>query len=87
MKLQQHLPNAQIDVEDLTGTQDHYRVVVVSDMFSGKSLLQRHQLINDILKEELKGPIHALSIQANTNEEWKSKQQALPTSKPKGISL
>ncbi|XP_068107721.1 bolA-like protein 1 [Hyperolius riggenbachi] len=52
------------------GSETHFKVVVVSDVFNGKSLIQRHRLVNDLLKEELAGPVHALSIQAKTPEQW-----------------
>lgn len=86
--LQNGLPKAVIEVEDLTGTQDHYRVVIVCDDFLGKSLLQRHQLVNEILKEPLKGPIHALSIQAHTSQEWQARAASVSSSaKPQGIKF
>jgi BolA protein len=45
------------------GTGDsHFRILVVSDVFSGKSRIERHRLINDLLKDELAGGIHALAL-------------------------
>ncbi|GFQ92535.1 bolA-like protein 1 [Trichonephila clavata] len=46
------------------GSASHIRVILVSPMFNNKNLVQRHRLVNAALKEELKGPIHALSIDA-----------------------
>ena len=41
----------------------HFEVqLVVSGVFSGKTLLQRHRLVNEVLAEELKEAIHALTI-------------------------
>ncbi|KAM4013470.1 bolA-like protein 1 [Anomaloglossus baeobatrachus] len=51
-------------------SETHFKVVVVSDAFRGKSLIQRHRLVNDLLKDELAGPVHALSIQAKTPQQW-----------------
>ena len=51
-------------------SESHFKVVIVSSAFDEKSRIQRHQMINAILKDELKGPIHALSIQAHTVAEW-----------------
>jgi BolA protein len=36
----------------------------VSDVFKGKSRLERHRMINGILSSELAGGVHALAIQA-----------------------
>jgi len=47
----------------------HFRVVVVSEKFAGKSLVERHRQINTILKDELAGPVHALAIKALTPDE------------------
>jgi BolA protein len=52
----------------------HFRVVAVSETFSGQSRIERHQLINTVLAEELASQIHALSIQAFTPEEWRAKE-------------
>jgi BolA family transcriptional regulator, general stress-responsive regulator len=43
----------------------HVSVAVVSELFAGKSSLQRHRLVNDALKDLLaSGAIHALQIAA-----------------------
>ncbi|XP_018086880.1 bolA-like protein 1 isoform X2 [Xenopus laevis] len=52
------------------GSETHFKVVVVSESFLGKSLIQRHRLVNELLKDELAGPVHALSIQAKTPQQW-----------------
>ena len=52
------------------GSESHFKVVIVSSKFERKSLLQQHQLINQVLAEDLAGPIHALSIQAKTPAQW-----------------
>ena len=40
----------------------HFRVYIVSDRFEGKSRIDRHRLVNEILAEELAGPVHALAV-------------------------
>ena len=42
----------------------HFRVLVMSPEFAGKSRVARHRLVNDTLAAELKGQVHALAIQA-----------------------
>lgn len=46
------------------GGETHFRVYIVSQAFAGKSRVERHRLINDILADELKGSVHALAIHA-----------------------
>ncbi|NOQ13684.1 MAG: BolA/IbaG family iron-sulfur metabolism protein [Methyloprofundus sp.] len=42
----------------------HYHVLIVADAFTGKSLVQRHQLIYKALGDLMKHEIHALGIEA-----------------------
>ncbi len=44
--------------------ESHFRVHIVAEGFAGKSRVECHRLINDVLKDELAGPIHALAIKA-----------------------
>ena len=76
--VESHISAAQVRVEDLTGTRDPYKVVVVSDSFVGKTLVQRHQMVNQALKEPLQGPIHALTIEAYTAQQWQERQGNRP---------
>ena len=47
----------------------HFRVTIVSDDFSNKSLIDRHKMIYNILGDMIKKEIHALSINAKTVSE------------------
>ena len=44
--------------------ESHFRVLVMSPEFAGKSRVGRHRLVHDTLAAELKGQVHALAIQA-----------------------
>ena len=68
-KIRAALPDAQVDLKDLTGTKDHWEAVVVSAAFEGKTLIQRHRMVYDALAEEMKGPIHALSLKTYTPDQ------------------
>lgn len=46
------------------GGQTHYRIYIVSEAFKGKTRLERHRMINQLLSAELTGGIHALAIHA-----------------------
>lgn len=54
----------------------YMKVIVVSDAFKGLNTLKKHRAVQDCLKEELKGPIHALTIVAKTIEEWAKQNEA-----------
>jgi BolA protein len=44
--------------------ESHFTVKVVSAAFAGKSRLERHRMVNEVLSEELAGKVHALAIRA-----------------------
>jgi BolA protein len=49
--------------------ESHFRVLIVSPLFAGKSRLARHRLVNDTLAAELGGKIHALALATHAPEE------------------
>lgn len=64
------IPDATVMVEDMTGTRDHLAITVVSDAFKGKLLIEQHQMLMDLLKEELRSRIHAVKLQTFTKEKY-----------------
>ena len=52
-------------------SESHFKVTIASDTFARhKTRVQRHRLVNDVLKEELANGVHALSIHPFTMDEW-----------------
>jgi BolA family transcriptional regulator, general stress-responsive regulator len=49
--------------------ESHFRIDIVSQAFSGKSRIDRHRMINDVLATLLKSRVHALAIRANAPED------------------
>lgn len=47
----------------------HYRLLIVSTAFAGKSTVMRHRMIYEALGEMMRKEVHALSIQAHTPDE------------------
>jgi len=64
------------------GSESHFKVVLVSDDFSGQRLIQRHRTINQILSAELSGSVHALAMHTYTSAEWFEKHGDVPLSPP-----
>ena len=65
-RIEQALPGAQVQVEDLTGGGDHFRAEVVSERFEGLGRIDQHRLVYDVFGREIGGPIHALSLKTST---------------------
>ncbi|CAL5019400.1 unnamed protein product [Urochloa decumbens] len=63
-----HLHKGHAGVAGSNG-ETHFNVRVVSKEFEGKSLLKRHRAVYDLLQDELKTGLHALSIDAKTPSE------------------
>lgn len=67
------IPDAQVQVQDLTGGGDHYQVTVVSSQFEGKGLVQQHQLIYGALRQAMSSEaIHALALKTYTPQAWQA---------------
>lgn len=64
------------------GKESHFKLTVVSEEFTGKRLVARHQLVYQLVADLLTsndGSIHALAIHAYTPVEWQQ-QHAAPDS-------
>lgn len=73
-KLTQELSPTQLVIDNVShhhaghasspGTgQSHFNVTVVSPAFEGLPKVARFRLVHKILKEEMAGPVHALSLE------------------------
>lgn len=67
--LEQAFPGAKITTYDYTGGGDHWRVTIVADAFTDKSLVERHQLVYKALGDSMKSQIHALSLDTKSPDE------------------
>lgn len=55
---------------EVIGDGQHFQALIVAQAFSGKSRVQRHQLVYAALGERMREEIHALSMRTLTPEEW-----------------
>jgi stress-induced morphogen len=61
------LPDADVKITDTTGTMDHFRIHVRSDLFKGKSLLDQHRMVySAVAPARDDGRIHALELRTET---------------------
>ncbi|MEM6715854.1 MAG: BolA family transcriptional regulator [Cyanobacteria bacterium P01_D01_bin.6] len=69
--IQAEMPDANVNVNDLTGGGDHLEVTVVSEAFAGRSLVQQHQLVYKAVQSAMSSEaIHALALKTYTPETW-----------------
>ena len=68
-RIREAVPDIQhVQVDDMTGTGDHFEAVVVSGAFGGKTRVEQHQMIYRALGELMAGPVHALALATYTPE-------------------
>ncbi|XP_019851165.1 PREDICTED: uncharacterized bolA-like protein C8C9.11 [Amphimedon queenslandica] len=69
-KLTDQLEPTHIELKDISGgCGKSFEVLIVSEKFKDKPLLERHRLVNGILSEEIK-LLHAFSQKTYTPEQW-----------------
>ena len=56
------IPDAEIEIKDLAGDDNHYAATVKSKIFDGKTKVQQHKLVYDALEGRMGGVLHALSL-------------------------
>ena len=60
--LREAFQDADISIEDLVGDGDHYRAVIRSSAFEGKTRVAQHQMVYAALKGRMGGELHALAL-------------------------
>ena len=67
------LPDAQVQVQDLTGGGDHLQATVVSSKFEGQTMVKQHQMVYAAVQEAMASEaIHALALKTYTPQEWET---------------
>jgi len=61
-------PDADIRIEDLAGDGDHYRAVVRSAAFAGKSRVAQHRMVYSALKGAMGAALHALALETGPKQ-------------------
>ena len=60
------IPDAEINIQDLAGDENHYSATIKSKIFNGKNKIDQHKLVYRALKGKMGNELHALAI--NTKE-------------------
>ena len=63
-----------------TGSETHFKVVVVSDAFAGKPPIAQHRMVFKAVDDELRGGVHALAVHTYTKDGWERTGAAAPES-------
>ena len=63
------IPDAEIEMTDLAGDNDHWKAVVTAESFRGKLRVAQHQMVYAALGEHMKQAIHALALKTSVPQE------------------
>ena len=64
-RIEAAIPGARAEVEDYTGTSDHFRATVSAEAFEGLSRIEQHRLVYGALGTDVGGAIHALQLKTH----------------------
>lgn len=62
-RIKQALPDADIELEDLVGDENHWRAVEKSLSFSGLTKIKQHQMVYAAFGSDMGTTLHALSLE------------------------
>ncbi len=65
--LQESFPKAQIEVVALVDDNNHYSVKIIDEIFTGKSRVQQHKMVNNALKDILGDVLHAMQLKTSSS--------------------
>ena len=61
------IPDAEIDIQDLAGDENHYSATIKSKVFSGISKIEQHKLVYKALNGKMGNELHALALNTMEN--------------------
>lgn len=61
-RIEAALPGSAAEVQDTTGTGDHFQANVTAQAFAGLSRIEQHRLVYAALEADIGGAIHALAL-------------------------
>ena len=56
------IPDAEINIQDLAGDENHYSATIKSKVFNGISKIEQHKLVYKALKGKMGNELHALAL-------------------------
>ena len=72
--LEQAFPGDQIELSSPMGDDHHFQLLIVSAQFSGKSMVEQHQMVYRALGGAMREAIHALALKTYSPEQWQKQQ-------------
>tara|TARA_B100001123_G_C15081115_1_gene935684 strand:- start:638 stop:868 length:231 start_codon:yes stop_codon:yes gene_type:complete len=61
------IPDAEINITDLAGDENHYSATIKSKVFAGKNKIEQHKIVYKALKGKMGNELHALALNTVEN--------------------
>lgn len=68
--LQQAFPGDPVQLTSPMGDDNHFQCVIVSDRFTDKTMVERHQMVYAALGDSMREAVHALALKTYTPDQW-----------------
>ena len=65
--IKESIPDAEVNIQDLAGDNNHYSATIKSKVFKGKTKIEQHKMVYKSLKGKMGNELHALSINTIEN--------------------
>ena len=69
-QLEKAFPDDRIELSSPMQDDNHFQLLIVSERFTGKSMVEQHQLVYRALGDAMQEAIHALALRTYTPEQW-----------------
>ena len=66
--IKKKIPDAEFDIKDLRGDDNHYHAIIKSSKFEGLSKVQQHKLVYDAIGHHMGTTLHALMLTTVTKK-------------------
>ena len=63
-------PGDDIRLNSPMGDNNHFELLVVSDKFQGKTMIEQHQMVDHALGDVIREAVHALALKTYTPQQW-----------------
>jgi len=60
--IKEAFPDAEINIKDLAGDENHYSATIKSKVFAGKTKVEQHKLVYKALNGKMGNELHALAL-------------------------
>jgi stress-induced morphogen len=66
--IKEAFPDADVEISDLAGDDNHFAATIASSAFKGKSRVAQHQMVYAALKGHMGGTLHALQLTTSAKD-------------------